>query len=70
MFIGLFLSFIYIIFMVKEVHFYEMKATIANIFVTIFTAIMLLLFALIIYLLIGEAFGVVADIIREVNSRG
>lgn len=70
MFIGLFLSFIYIIFMVKEVHFYEMKATISNIFITIFTASMLLLFALIIYLLIGEAFGVVVDIIREVNSRG
>lgn len=70
MFIGLFLSFVYLIFMVKEVHFYEMRSTIANILITIFTAIMILLFVLIIYLLLGEAFGFISDILREVNSRG
>ncbi len=70
LYIGLFLTFVYIIFMVKEIHFYEMKPTIGNILITLFTAVMILAFSLIIYILVGEAFGIIQDILREVNSRG
>jgi hypothetical protein len=55
--------------MVKEIHFYDFKPTFKNIFITLFTAIMLLSMTLIIVFLLGEVYQLVADIIQEVNSR-
>ncbi len=60
---------IYLIVMVKEIHFYEMKKTISNIFVSIFTALMILLMVAIIYILLSEILQVFLDIYREVTSR-
>ncbi|MDY0277874.1 MAG: YIP1 family protein, partial [Acholeplasma sp.] len=68
-YIGIGLSAIYLVIMVKEIHFYDMKPTIANIFITIFTAIILVVFTLIVYLLLNEIIGLVLDIIREVSNR-
>lgn len=70
MMLGFILTGVYIIFMVKEIHFYDMSPTIGNIFITIFTAIMMLAFAAIVYMLFSEIVGLIDDIIREVTSRG
>ena len=67
-FVGL--TILYIIIMVKEVHFYDMKPTIVNLFVTIFTALMILAVFFIIYLLLNEVFVLFSDIIKELISRG
>ena len=67
--IGLTLTIIYFFIMVKEIHFYDFKPTFKNIFITLFTAIMLLSMTLIIVFLLGEVYQLVADIIQEVNSR-
>jgi hypothetical protein len=67
--IGLTLTIIYFFIMVKEIHFYDFKPTFKNIFITLFTAIMLLSVTLIIVFLLGEVYQLVADIIQEVNSR-
>lgn len=64
------LTILYIIIMVKEVHFYDMKPTIANLFITIFTALMILAVLFIIYLLLNEVFVLFSDIIKELISRG
>jgi hypothetical protein len=37
MFIGLFITGVYFIIMIKEIHFYDMKPTISNLLITIFT---------------------------------
>lgn len=68
--IALVITGIYVVLMVKEIHFYDVTPTIANIFITIFTAIMLLVFSAIIYLLLNEVIGLISDIIREVTLRG
>lgn len=68
--IGLIVTVIYMIIMVKEIHFYDMKPTIANILITIFTALMILAVVFIIYLLLSEVWTLFADIIREVTVRG
>jgi hypothetical protein len=60
---------IYLIVMVKEIHFYEMKKTLGNIFITIFTALMILLMVSIVYILLSEILQVFLDIYREVTSR-
>ena len=70
LYIGIGMTIIYIIIMVKEIHFYDMKPTIANILITIFTAIMIVAFSFIIYLLLSEVYGLFADIIKEVVGRG
>lgn len=67
-FVGL--TILYIIIMVKEVHFYDMKPTIVNLFITIFTALMILAVLFIIYLLLNEVFVLFSDIIKELISRG
>lgn len=64
------LTLLYIIIMVKEIHFYDMKPTIANLLITIFTALMILAVLFIIYLLLNEVFILFSDIIRELISRG
>ena len=53
MMLGFILTGVYIIFMVK-IHFYDMSPTIGNIFITIFTAGMMLAFAAIVYMLFSE----------------
>ena len=70
MFIGLFVTGIYFIIMIKEVHFYDMKPTIANLLITIFTGIMILAVGFIIYLLLSEVFTLFSDIVRELIARG
>jgi tetratricopeptide (TPR) repeat protein len=60
----------YLVMMVKEIHYYEMKATVGNILITIFTAIMILVVVFIVYLLLGEVVQLILDIIREVTVRG
>ena len=59
----------YLIMMVKEIHYYEMKATVGNILITIFTAVMILVVVFIVYLLLGEVVQLFLDIIREVTVR-
>ena len=68
--IGLGITVIYFIVMVKEIHFYDMKPTIANILISIFTALMIVAVLFIVYLLLNEVFGLFADIVRELINRG
>lgn len=68
--LGLVITLIYFVVMVKEIHFYDMKPTIANILISLFTGLMILAMLLIVYFLLNEVYGVIADIIQEVISRG
>ena len=68
--LGLIITGIYMVIMVKEIHFYDMKPTIGNILISIFTALMLLAVIFIIYLLLNEVYGLFADVIRELINRG
>lgn len=70
LYIVLGLTILYIIIMVKEVHFYDMKPTIGNLLITIFTGLMILAVLFIIYLLLNEVFVLFQDIIKELISRG
>jgi tetratricopeptide (TPR) repeat protein len=60
----------YMIMMIKEIHYYELKATISNILITLFTGLMLVLVVFVVYLLLGEVVTLILDIIREVTVRG
>ncbi|MEF3693285.1 MAG: YIP1 family protein [Acholeplasmataceae bacterium] len=68
--IGISITVIYMIIMVKEIHFYDMKPTIGNILISIFTALMIIAVLFIIYLLLNEVYGLLSDIVREVINRG
>lgn len=68
--IGLVITGIYLIIMVKEIHFYDMKPTIGNILITIFTALMIVAVLFIVYLLLNEVYGLLSDIVRELINRG
>ncbi|PKK96990.1 MAG: hypothetical protein CVV58_03545 [Tenericutes bacterium HGW-Tenericutes-3] len=70
LFIGVALTILYMIIMVKEVHFYDMKPTVSNILISIFTAIMILAVLFIIYLLLNEVWSLFSDIVRELINRG
>ncbi|MFH1693875.1 MAG: YIP1 family protein [Bacillota bacterium] len=70
LFIGVALTVIYMIIMVKEIHFYDMKPTISNILISLFTAIMILAVLFIIYLLLNEVWTLLSDIVRELINRG
>jgi len=70
LFIAVALTIIYMIVMVKEIHFYDMKPTVSNILISIFTAIMILAVLFIIYLLLNEVWTLFADIVRELFNRG
>jgi hypothetical protein len=70
MFVGVFLTALYMVIMVKEIHFYDMKPTVANILISLFTAVMILVVLFIVYLLLNEVYGLFADIVREVVNRG
>ncbi len=67
--LGIIVTVIYFVVMVKEIHYYDMKPTIANILISLFTGIMILAVLLIVYFLLHEIYGVFADIIQEVISR-
>jgi len=67
---GIALTVVYLIIMVKEIHYYDMKPTIGNILITLFTAIMMLAVIFIVFLLLNEVWNLVSDVIREVISRG
>lgn len=67
--IGLSLTVIYFIIMVKEIHFYDMKPTIGNILISIFTALMIVAVLFIVYLLLNEVYGLFSDIVRELINR-
>jgi len=68
--IGIIVTVVYFIVMVKEIHFYDMKPTLVNIFISIFTAIMIMAVIIIVYLLLGEVYNLFSDIIRELTNRG
>ncbi len=70
LFIGLIITGIYMIIMVKEIHFYDMKPTIGNIFITLFTGVMILAVLFIVYLLLSEVWVLITDVIRELIVRG
>ncbi|MFA6801568.1 MAG: YIP1 family protein, partial [Acholeplasmataceae bacterium] len=69
LYIGLAVTVIYFIIMVKEIHFYDMKPTIGNILISLFTAIMIMAMIIIVYLLLGEVYGLFSDIVRELTNR-
>lgn len=60
---------IYFVLMVKEIHFYEGKDTVANIAISIFTALMMMAMLLILYFLLGEVWTLISDILQEVGAR-
>lgn len=70
LYVGLAVSLVYFIIMVKEIHYYDTKPTIANIFISVFTGLMIFVFVAIIYLLLSEVAGFFIDIYRELTSRG
>jgi len=57
------------IFMIKEVHYYDMKNTVGNLLITLFTGLMIVVVVFIVYLLLGEVVTLISDIIREVTVR-
>jgi hypothetical protein len=59
-----------IILMIKEVHNYDVRGLLQNIFLTIFTAIMTLLVGFLLYVLTAQVINYVESIIREVLLRG
>ncbi|MCR3906432.1 MAG: hypothetical protein NUK62_05360 [Tenericutes bacterium] len=70
LFIAVAITVIYMVIMVKEIHFYDMKPTIGNILISIFTALMILAVLFIVYLLLNEVWVLITDIIRELMIRG
>jgi tetratricopeptide (TPR) repeat protein len=56
--------------MVKEVHNYSFSETVRNILVTIFTMVLFLLAAYILYVLFNQLFDFISAIIQEVGLRG
>jgi len=67
--ITLFFTGFYMLFMIKEIHYYDLKNTIGNFLITLFTGLMIVVVIFIIYLLLGEIVTLILDIIREVNVR-
>ncbi len=68
--LGIIITVIYFIVMVKEIHFYDMRPTLKNIFISIFTGLMIMAVIIIVYLLLGEVYNLFSDIIRELTNRG
>jgi hypothetical protein len=59
-----------IILMIKEVHNYDVKALLKNIFLTLFTMMMLVLVGFLLYVLTSQLWNYVESIIQEVILRG
>lgn len=70
LYIGLFITALYFIIMVKEIHYYDTKPTIINILITIFTGLMIMVVVFIVYLLLNEVGTLISDIVRELILRG
>jgi uncharacterized membrane protein len=56
--------------MIKEVHNYDVKALLKNIFLTFFTMVMLVLIGFLMYVLTAQLWNYVESIIQEVILRG
>ena len=69
-FIAGFVTVIYVIVMVKEIHNYNIRSSVANILISVFTALMLAVVTFIVYILVGEIIRFIGDILMEVRSRG
>ena len=61
---------ILIVLMIKEIHNYDVKALLKNIFLTIFTMVMLILIGFLLYVLTTQLWNYVESIIQEVILRG
>ena len=59
-----------IVLMIKEVHNYDVKALLKNIFLTFFTMLMLVLIGFLMYVLTAQLWNYVESIIQEVILRG
>jgi hypothetical protein len=59
-----------IILMIKEIHNYDVKALLKNIFLTMFTMVMLILIGFLLYVLTTQLWNYVESIIQEVILRG
>jgi hypothetical protein len=59
-----------VVLMIKEVHNYDVKALLKNIFLTLFTMMMLVLVGFLLYVLTNQLWNYVESIIREVILRG
>jgi len=68
-FVSIFITVIYFFFMVKETHFYNVKETVASIFLSFCTMVLMLLGAFIVYILLNELFKLIIDLIMEVYYR-
>jgi len=68
-FVSIFVTVIYFFFMVKETHFYTVKETVASIFISFFTMVLMLLGTFIVYILMNELFKLIYDLIMEVYYR-
>jgi uncharacterized membrane protein len=56
--------------MIKEVHNYDVKALIKNLFLTLFTMMMLVFIGFLLYVLTAQLWNYVESIIQEVILRG
>jgi len=61
--------FVLIIIMIKELHNYEIKQVVKNIFVTIFTALLFILIIFIVYVLFMQFYGFAVAVFREAVHR-
>lgn len=68
-FIGIFITIIYIVLMVKEIHNYGVFSSVMNILISIFTALMIAVVVFIVYILSSEIINFFTDIWMEVQSR-
>lgn len=68
-YIGIGVTIFYLIYMVKEIHFYDLKPTIKNILISLFTALMMLVMVVIVYILLNEVVTIFIDVFKEVSSR-
>lgn len=67
--VAIFLSAGYFFFMVKEIHFYNVKETFQSITISGFTMVMMLLSVFIVYILLNEILNLGIDITTEVSYR-
>ena len=68
-FISVAVTVLYFFFMVKEVHFYNVRETVSNITISAFTMAMLMLGTFIVYMLLNELGTLTKDIAMEVYYR-
>ncbi|MBE0700703.1 MAG: hypothetical protein IH571_03345, partial [Acholeplasmataceae bacterium] len=58
-----------VLLMIKEIHGYKIGALIKNVLLTLFTMVMIMLIAFVVYLLINQVYDYVFGVIKEVISR-